>query len=69
VTGQRYINHRERGTNIFLFARLTTNDRAFWFLGPATYERHEGERPIAFVWRLAHALPPDLFTTFAAAAA
>ncbi len=69
ATGQRYIHHGELGTNVFLFARLTTRDRAFWFLGPATYVRHEGERPVAFVWRLKHHLPPDLFTAFAAAAA
>ena len=30
---------------------------------------HEGDRPIAFVWRLHHRLPGDLFASFAAAAA
>jgi len=68
-TGQRYINHREGGTNIVLFARLRTNDRAFWCLGPASYVSHEGDRPIAFVWRLEHKLPADLFSAFAAAVA
>ena len=68
-TGQRYINHGERGTNIVLFARLRTSDRAFWCLGPASYVSHEGERPIAFVWQLQHRLPADLFTAFAAAVA
>ena len=48
--GERYISHRTRGTNIVLFARLRTRDRAFWCLGPASYASHEGERPIAFVW-------------------
>jgi superfamily II DNA or RNA helicase len=66
-TGQRYINHRAGGTNIVLFARLRTDDRAFWFLGPASYLSHEGDRPIAFVWRLEHKLPADLFSAFAAA--
>jgi superfamily II DNA or RNA helicase/HKD family nuclease len=68
-TGQRYIHHRQRGTQILLFARLSTADRAFWCLGPATYVSHEGERPIAFTWRLEHALPADLYTSFAAAVA
>ena len=67
--GRRYISHREQGTNIVLFARLRTLDRSFWCLGPAEYVQHEGERPIAFVWRLHHRLPGDLFASFAAAAA
>jgi len=45
--GQRYINQRDEGTNVVLFARLRTSDRAFWCLGPASYVSHEGERPIA----------------------
>jgi superfamily II DNA or RNA helicase/HKD family nuclease len=68
-TGQRYINQREDGTNIVLFARLRTTDRAFWCLGPASYVSHEGDRPIAFVWRLERRLPAELFTSFAAAVA
>jgi hypothetical protein len=68
-TGRRYINHIRQGTGIVLFARLRTDDRAFWCLGRATYVRHEGDRPIAFVWQLEHKLPADLFATFAAAVA
>ena len=67
--GRRYISHRESGTNVVLFARLRTSDRAFWCLGLADYVQHEGERPIAFVWRLRNRLSGDLFTSFAAAAA
>ncbi len=67
--GQRYIHHLERATNIVLFARLRTDDRAFWCLGRARYVRHEGERPIAFVWKLEHRLPGDLYAEFAAAVA
>jgi superfamily II DNA or RNA helicase len=69
AVGQRYIQHLQRGTNIVLFARLRTDDRAFWCLGPARYVRHERERPIAFVWRLEHRLPGDLYAEFAAAVA
>jgi hypothetical protein len=68
-TGRRYQRHAGMGTEIMLFARLRTDDRAFWFLGPATYVRHEGELPMAITWRLAHPLPGDLFATFAAAVA
>jgi superfamily II DNA or RNA helicase/HKD family nuclease len=68
-TGRRYQNHARMGAEIMLFARLRTDDRAFWFLGPATYVGHEGELPMAITWRLAHPLPGDLFATFAAAVA
>jgi hypothetical protein len=69
ATGQRYIQQSEHGTNVVLFARLSTTDRAFWCLGPATYVSHQGERPIAITWRLHHRLPGDLFAAFAAAVA
>jgi hypothetical protein len=52
-----------------LFARETTGERAFWFLGPASYVRHESERPMAITWRLRHPLPGDLYAAFAAAVA
>jgi hypothetical protein len=32
-TGCRYISQAENGTNVVLFARLSTADRAFWCLG------------------------------------
>jgi hypothetical protein len=67
-TGQRYLHHETMGTNVVLFARLRSDDRSLWCLGPATYVSHESERPIAITWRLKHRLPVDLFTQFAAAA-
>lgn len=66
-TGQRYQNHAASGSAVLPFARLTTEDRAFWFLGPASYAGHEGERPMAITWRLMHELPGDLFARFGAA--
>ena len=68
-TGRRYQTHVAGGTSIMLFARLRSDDRAFWFLGPATYVRHESEMPMAVTWRLHHPLPGDLFASFAAAVA
>jgi len=68
-TGQRYQGHARQGSSVMLFARLQQAERAFWFLGPATYVRHESERPMAITWRLAHPLPGDLFASFAAAVA
>ncbi len=69
ATGLRYRNHWVEGSEIMLFARLRQSDRAFWFLGPATYVSHVGERPMAVTWRLQHPLPGDLFASFAAAVA
>ena len=47
-TGQRYINHRQRGTNILIFVREAKEDdlgtSPYVFLGPAEYVSHEGDR-------------------------
>ncbi len=69
ATGLRYRNHEQEGRAILLFARLRADERAFWFLGPAIYRGHEGERPMAITWELAYALPGDLYAAFAAAVA
>lgn len=68
-TGRRYCNHVEQASSIMLFARENTGERAFWFLGPATYVRHESERPMGITWKLDVPLPGDLYATFAAAVA
>jgi hypothetical protein len=68
-TGLRYQRHAADGTHVMLFARLRADERAFWFLGPATYISHESERPMAVTWRLEYPLPGDLFAAFAAAVA
>jgi superfamily II DNA or RNA helicase/HKD family nuclease len=67
-TGQRY-RAATGGASIMLFARLRSDERAFHFLGPARYESHEGELPMAVTWRLGRSLPGDLFASFAAAVA
>jgi superfamily II DNA or RNA helicase/HKD family nuclease len=69
ATGLRYRNHEHDGRSILLFTRLRADDRAFWFLGPATYRGHVGEKPMAITWELHHALPGDLYAAFAAAVA
>jgi hypothetical protein len=68
-TGLRYRNHERDGRSIMLFSRLHADDRAFWFLGPATYRSHVGERPMAITWELQHPLSGDLYQAFAAAVA
>lgn len=69
ATGLRYRHHERAGRTILLFTRLRTDDRAFWFLGPATYQGHVGERPMAITWALHHPLSGDLYSAFAAAVA
>lgn len=63
-TAQRYITHKKTGHKIALFIReyKTENGHTapFMFLGTCDYVRHYGERPISFVWRLKHELPPML---------
>ena len=69
ATGLRYRNHERDGRSILLFARERADDRAFWFLGPATYRGHVGEKPMAITWELDVPLPGDLYAAFAAAVA
>lgn len=63
-TGQRYINHEKGNHTILLFVRehAKVQGRAmpFYFLGPAIYQSHQGERPISIVWKLVHPMPADI---------
>lgn len=68
-TGVRYQTHAQEGSHVFVFARHTVSDRAFYALGPAQYVSHRGEKPVAVTWRLDVPLPGDLFQSFAAAVA
>lgn len=66
-TGQRYIHHAERGSNVMLLVRPRNKDAygrtvPFTFLGPATYIEHHGERPMAILWRLHRPMPLDFFS-------
>lgn len=64
-TGQRYIHHEARGSRVLLFVREhrrqdgrpSGNTEPFRCLGFATYEGHEGERPMAIRWRLERQIP------------
>jgi len=60
-TAERYIHHRERGNKIALFVREFKEENKiaspYVFLGEAEYVRHEGNKPISFVWRLKEEMP------------
>jgi len=68
-TRRRYREHVQDHRSILLFTRLRADDRAFWFLGPATYRGHTGEKPMAITWELDHPLSGDMYSAFAAAVA
>ncbi|QSO49190.1 DUF3427 domain-containing protein [Alicyclobacillus mengziensis] len=63
-TAQRYIHHRERGSHIALFVREFKEENGvaspYMFLGEADYVRHEGSKPVSFVWRLRKDMPAAL---------
>jgi len=69
ATGRRYQHHAANGSSVMLFARRRSDERAFYFLGSATYVQHDSELPMAITWRLQYSLPGDLFAAFAAAVA
>jgi hypothetical protein len=69
-TGRRYIHHRQNGHHILLFAREykrsgTGLSSPYYFLGPADYVSHEGDRPISITWRLRQPLPAKLYRRMA----
>ena len=67
-TGQRYRTHVANGSHVVLFARHRQDHRAFVFLGPASYVRHESERPMQVTWRLDVPIPADAMGWLAMAA-
>ena len=72
-TGQRYIHHREQGSQILLFVRETKTGALgpspYIFLGPADYVSHEGDRPMAITWRLRQPMPTEVYLASRAAVA
>ncbi|MEH7380440.1 DUF3427 domain-containing protein [Bacillus sp. JJ1533] len=63
-TAQRYIHHRENNHQIALFVREYKQENGhtapFVFLGTADYVKHEGNKPMSFVWRLREEMPSYL---------
>ena len=63
-SGRRYVESPANGWRFYLFVR-TDPDAPYAFCGPATYQFHEGDRPIAITWRLENALPAALYQKYA----
>jgi hypothetical protein len=72
-TGQRYIHHNSRGTDVLLFVRHRKHEAArtaaYTCLGAADYVSHQGSNPIAITWRLRKPMPDDFFKEARLAAA
>ncbi len=65
-TGRRYVEHRDRGSQVVLFVRNRKDDERshtapYVCLGTARYLSHESERPMRITWALDRAMPPELF--------
>nr|WP_217144053.1 DEAD/DEAH box helicase [Streptomyces sp. AC627_RSS907] len=66
-TGLRYQQHARRGSHVLLFMRRYKNtdigkSQPWMLLGPATYVKHTGSKPMAITWHLEHPLPADVWT-------
>ncbi|WP_327587896.1 DUF3427 domain-containing protein [Nonomuraea sp. NBC_00507] len=62
-TARRYLTGE---STVHLLIRESKRDEGlgappYTYAGPMRYVSHAGERPIRFVWRLNHPLPPDVF--------
>ena len=63
TTGQRYINHKKKGTTVLLFVREFKKDKVlgtaptYTFLGKANYLMHTGSSPMNITWSLEEPIP------------
>lgn len=64
-TGQRYINHASRGSDVILFVRRAkTGDlgtEPYTCLGTVQFQQATGSKPMQIVWKLDREMPMDLF--------
>lgn len=56
ATGQRYMNHKARGSKVLLFVREFRNNLAgtapYTFLGLCDFVKNEGSKPMNITWKL-----------------
>ena len=61
---QRYINHKGSDNIITLFVRefkkIDNYTAPYTFIGNADYVKHEGEKPVSFIWKLHTPIPAEL---------
>ena len=60
-TGKSYINHVANGCSVLLFVRLKNvvngKREPFTYLGKATFESCEGDKPISIIWDMEEEIP------------
>ncbi|WP_042349312.1 DUF3427 domain-containing protein [Bacillus massiliigorillae] len=65
TVGQDYINHKEKGIKIHLFARKFNKMHGitlpFTYFGELDYVSSHGDKPMSIKWKLQHPVPEDLF--------
>jgi superfamily II DNA or RNA helicase/HKD family nuclease len=66
ATGQRYVNHFARGSNVILFVRENRRDEReqsnpYLCLGPARHVSHRSDRPMQIVWELERPMPAEIY--------
>ncbi|WP_300048189.1 DUF3427 domain-containing protein [Trueperella sp.] len=63
-TGQRYIYHASRGSDVVIFVREAKTGEIgtepYTCLGTARYVTHRGSKPMAVEWALDRAMPPKV---------
>ncbi len=63
-TGQRYIHHASRGSDVVIFVREAKTGEIgtepYTCLGTARYVTHRGSKPMAVEWELDRAMPPKV---------
>jgi hypothetical protein len=65
-TGQRYINHAARGSQVLLFVRENRRDERdvsgpYLCLGYARHVSHQSDRPMQIVWELQRPMPVEIY--------
>ncbi|MGV9173437.1 MAG: DUF3427 domain-containing protein, partial [Promethearchaeia archaeon] len=63
-TGQRYVDNDDESYQPLLFVRKYNTaggqTSPYFFLGPAEYKSHEGNKPINIIWELENRIPPTI---------
>jgi hypothetical protein len=66
-TGQRYVNHVTRGSQVVLFVRENRRDERdvgnpYLCLGIARHVSHQSDRPMQIVWELERPMPAEIYS-------
>lgn len=66
--GRRHTEHVALGVTPLLFVRTSKKADSgltmpYQFLGPASYQSHEGEQPMSITWRTEYPIPADIVRT------